>query len=111
MRVDCKAYKLMTVFFELQIAIYLIDMDMLNNTTSDRNLTVFGRIKSDSVAEIFGEICTKYVAPAICIFGIIGNSFSLVVLMRKSLKQSPYINLKALTTINLLALMISTLLF
>lgn len=107
MRVDCKAYKLMTVLFELQIAIYLINMDMLNNTTSDRNLTVFGRIKSDSVAEIFGEICTKYVAPAICIFGIIGNSFSLVVLMRKSLKQSPYINLKALTTINLLALMIS----
>lgn len=82
-------------------------MDLLNNTTTYLNQTVFGRIKSDSVADIFGEICTKYVAPAICIFGIIGNSFSLVVLMRKSLKQSPYINLKALTMINLLALMIS----
>ncbi|XP_061193964.1 probable G-protein coupled receptor B0563.6 [Saccostrea echinata] len=83
-------------------------MHFPNNTVSEFNHTT-GRIESNQgyAAEIFGTVCTKYVAPSICVFGIIGNSFSLVVLMRKSLKQSPYINLKALTIVNLLALLVS----
>ncbi|XP_062601658.1 uncharacterized protein LOC134263338 [Saccostrea cucullata] len=78
------------------------------NNTTELNYT-YGWINSNrgSVAEIFGMICTKYIAPPICVFGILGNSFSLVVLLRKSLKQSPYINLKALTIVNLLALLLS----
>ncbi|XP_048759142.1 probable G-protein coupled receptor B0563.6 [Ostrea edulis] len=84
-------------------------MDFPNNTTSGANDTMPDLIPSsqESAAEIFGMICTKYIAPSICVFGIIGNSFSLVVLMRQSLKQSPYVNLKALTIVNLLALLIS----
>lgn len=106
MRVDCKVYKLMNVLFELQIVIYFINMDMLNNIIFDCNLIVFGWIKLDLVVEIFGEICIKYVVFVICIFGIIGNLFSLVVLMWKLFKQLLYINLKVLMMINLFVLMI-----
>lgn len=106
MRVDCKVYKLMIVLFELQIVIYFINMDMLNNIIFDCNLIVFGWIKLDLVVEIFGEICIKYIVFVICIFGIIGNLFSLVVLMWKLFKQLLYINLKVLMMINLFVLMI-----
>ena len=97
------------VSFVLQITNHHLAMELLNNTTSDLNISLCGRIKSnpDSASQTFGDICTKYVAPTICVFGILGNSFSLVVLMQKSLKQSPYINLKALTVVDLLALIIS----
>ncbi|XP_061193929.1 probable G-protein coupled receptor B0563.6 [Saccostrea echinata] len=78
-----------------------------NNTTEVNQTSGWINSNRGSVAEIFGMICTKYVAPSICVFGILGNSFSLVVLLRKSLKQSPYINLKALTIVNLLALLLS----
>lgn len=57
--------------------------------------------------DIVVVICEKYIGPALCAFGIMGNILNLVVLFRGLLNEPPYLYLKALAFADTLALVLS----
>ena len=52
-------------------------------------------------------VCYKYVGPILCVFGVLGNVLSLLVLTRDRLKDAPYVYLRALAATDMMALLVS----
>ena len=54
--------------------------------------------------DLVNDVCYKYIAPTLCVFGVIGNIITLIVLSKQQLMESPYVYLKALAITDMSAL-------